>query len=330
MLKDKSCYSNDRVYAMNYFFHKADVADYCIDPLLGSFVRVVYPPKDMPAGGNDIYNRPQFMFMTRSDRSRLYELKEARPLVDAVYNLLQSAKAEHPVYLQMEVAGKLEVDENGGVSFKDTDMRFQRLLSYPPRPNWDRGVNNEHLTKERYIQGLEYLLHGLKCALAGEGEPRDLITMGNEMMMTLKRPDTRVSFPVVVTARKFAERKDAYIVVHSNNQRIVFPADKAEDMIERYFTFIEEIGQRLTRTGKINDGEVKFIYAKPGIIDENMEYVNMRMVDFVGGAGVHVMMNSDRYPGNTKFSFIYDHQFVTEMRTHLTAFARSFERICAE
>lgn len=330
MLKDKSCYANDRAYAMNYFFHKADVADYCIDPLLGSFVRVVYPPKDMPVGGSDIYNRPQFMFMTRTDRSRLYELKEARPLVDAVYNLLQSEKTEHPVRLQMEVAGKLEIGEDGDISFKDTDMRRQRLLSSPPRPNCDRGPNNEHLTKERYIQGLEYLHHALQCALMGDGEPRNLITMGNEMMMTLKRPDQRVSFPVVVTARKFSGRNDAFVIIHSNNQRVVFPADKAEEMFHNYFTAIESLAKHLINYGGPGEGAVKFIRGDNGIADGTMEYVNVRPISFENRPDIHVIMNSDRYPGNTKFGFIYEEQFVRDMKVKLTAFAREFKEICSK
>lgn len=330
MLKSKECYSNDRLYAMNYFFHKSDVADFCIDPLLGSFIRIVYPPKDMPAGGNDIHYRPQFMFMTRSDRSRLYELKEARPLVDAVCALLESEKSESPIRFQSEITGKLEIGSDGGILFKNTDMRFQSLLSLPPRPNWDRGVNNEHLTKERYIQGLENLLHGLKVALTGEGGPRDLITMGNEMMMTLKRPDQRITMPVVVTARKFSERKDAYIILHSNNQRIVFPVDQAVSLFDWYFSTIEEIGNHLLMCGNPGSGEVKFFDGKCGIVNGTMEYVNLRVADFDSGSNVHVIMNSDRYPGNTKFGFIYDKKFVREMRVHLTAFARSFERICSE
>lgn len=330
MLKSKECYSNDRLYAMNYFFHKANVADYCIDPLLGSFIRVIYPPKDMPDGAGDLYTRPQFMFMTRNERSRLYELKEARPLVDAVRNLLQYEKSEHPARMQLEIAGKLLCESDGEILFKDTDMRFQRMLSSPPSPNRDRGPNNEHLTKERYIQGLEYLHYGLKCALLGEGETREMIIMGNEMMMTLKRPDQRITMPVVVTARKFSERKDAYIILHSNNQRIVFPVDQAVSLFDWYFSTIEEIGNHLLMCGNPGSAEVKFFDGKCGIVNGTMEYVNLRVADFDSGSNVHVIMNSDRYPGNTKFGFIYDKKFVREMRVHLTAFARSFERICSE
>lgn len=330
MLKDKSCYANDRIYAINYFFHKANVVDYCIDPLLGSFIRVVYPPKDMPDGAGDLYTRPQFMFMTRNERSRLYELKEARPLVDAVRNLLQYEKSEHPARMQLEIAGKLLCESDGEILFKNTDMRFQRMLSSPPSPNRDRGPNNEHLTKERYIQGLEYLHYGLKCALLGEGEPRDLITIGNEMMMTLKRTDTRFTTPVIVTARKFNQRKDAYVILHSDKQRMVFPADKAEELFHNYFTTIENLARHLINYGGPGEGAVKLLNGDSGITDGTMEYVNLRALDFDSGPNIHVIMNSDRYPGNTKFSFIYNHQFVTEMRAHLTAFARSFERICTK
>lgn len=331
MLKDKSCYASDRVYAVNYFFHKADVADYCIDPLLGSFMRIVYPPKDMPTGGSKMYYRPQFLFMTRNDRSRLYELEDAGSLANAVFNLLTSERSERPLRAQLEVTGKLLFGSEGGVEFKDVDMRFQRLLSRPSSLNCDHGPNNEHLTKERYIQGLENLLHGLNSALVhGQAEPRDIITMGGEMMMTLKRPDTRFISPIVVTARKFESRKDAYVILHSDKQRVIFPADKAEEMFHSYFTAIESLAQHLISYGGPGDGAVRLIRGDNGIADGTMEYVNIRAIGFESGPNIHVIMNSDRYPGNTKFSFIYDEQFVRDMKVKLTAFAREFKEICSK
>lgn len=330
MLKDKSCYANSRVYAMNYFFHKAGVKDFCVDPMLGSFIRVITPPADMPAEAADMYKKSQFMFMTRSDRSRLYDLKDARPLVDAIYNLCEQAKSPTPVLIPMQIKDCLEIDDFGHVQFKDTDGRWQRLLASPPRPNVDRGINNDLLTLERYIDGLDNLHHGLKCALTDEGISSPVIQIGNELMFTMHRPDQKVTVPVVVTARKFPSRKDQYIILHSNNQRMVFPADKAADMFERYFDRVIGISEDLLKNGKVGDGEVNFIYNKPGVIDENMEYVNIRVVDYESGPNTHVMMNSDRYPGNTKFSFLYDREFVKEFRDRLIDFAKRFEEIDVE
>lgn len=328
MLKSKECYANERIYATNYFFHKAEVKDYCIDPMLGSFVRVVYPPKDMPEGGAEMYYKPQFMFMTREHRSPLYDLKAAGLLHRQVMKVCEMESIGY-ARIPMTIDGKLEIDNHGTVMFKDTDLRYQRLVSPPPRPNFDRGPNNTLLTHTRYREVLDLLQYALECAAAGAGDTKEITVLEREVMTTLHRPDSKVVQPVVITARKFSERKDSYVILHSNNQRLVIPTELAEDMAERYFNNITQCAEDLLGRGKVGDGEVKFVYAKPGVIDENMEYTNVRVVDFESGKQVHVTMNSDRFPGNTKFSFIYDAKFVQELKTRIIVVARQLQQLDA-
>lgn len=324
MLKDKSCYANPRIYAMNYFFHKSEVKDFCIDPMLGSFIRVITPPADMPKEASELYKKPQFMFMTRSDRSRLYELKDARALVEAVYNLRESIKDEHPTFIPMTIKDRLDIEDTGVIKFKDVDGRFQPLLMSPPRPNWDRGINNDMLTLQRYIDGLDKLLHGLSSTYNNESSQLPVIQVGKELMFTMRRLDQKVTVPLIVTARKFPGRKDHYIIMHSNNQRILFPVDKAVEMFDKYFERIIRIGESLVYSQDLHQGCVDFITDGP---DGNMEYVNIRNVNFESGVKPHVLINSDRYPGNTKFSYIYEYEFTCELRDRLIDLANRFKEM---
>ena len=327
MLKDKSAYANENIYANQYYHHKAEVKDFPIDPMLGSFIRILYPPKDMPEGSNAIYTRPQFMFMNRDTRSRMYEVKEVSMFIAGVAEMIDRMERDGSHVVQMTLGRTLEIDELGAVSTKDHSGVMMRMIAHPPTPKHNRGPNTALLTKKRYIQCLHKLHRGLVAVGTGLGEPEQITRVGDELMFTMKRPDHRVSIPVVVTARYFPDRKDHYIILHSNNQRMIFLADQAEETFTRYFNETIRIAENLQEHGKVGDGEVKFIYAKPYVIDENMEYVNVRKVDFTKGEAVHVMLNSDRFPGNTKFAFVYDNQFSKELRDRLLLLVKEFEGI---
>lgn len=332
MLKDKSCYANEAVYANQYYHHKAGVVDFPVDPLLGSFLRVLTPPENQPAGAKEAFKRPQFMFMTRCDRSRMIDRKEARTLLDVVCMMINEEKTERPNRLGMVLGNVLETDPHGNVNFKDLEGGMISFISCPPRPRVDRGINEQMLTRERYLQCLYKLHNGLQYALMGE--PQETIQIGNveepvtrvgdELMFTMKRHDLRVSKPLVVTARCFPNRKDHYIILHSDNQRIIFPTTGAKKRFYAYFDTIIEMGESLSEVGDMNQNAYQFINGGP---DEWMEYVSLRMVDFVGGPQVHVIMNSDRYPGNSKFTFIYDFEFVKELRNRLIEMVDQIEII---
>lgn len=332
MLKDKSCYANEAAYANQYYHHMAGVKDFPIDPLLGSFIRVLTPPENQPEGVNAAFKHPQFMFMTRTDRSRMIDRKEARTLFDAVCMIIKEEKTECPTRLSMVLGNVLETDQHGNINFKDLEGGMISLVSCPPRPRVDRGINEQMLTRGRYLQCLYKLHNGLQYALMGE--PQETIQIGNveeritrigdELMFTMKRPDQRVSKPVVVTSRCFPNRKDHYIILHSDNQRIIFPTAGAKKRFYAYFDTIIEMGESLTEVGDMNQNAYQFINGGP---DEWMEYVSLRKVDFVGGPQVHVIMNSDRYPGNSKFTFIYDFEFVKELRNRLIELVDQIEII---
>lgn len=328
MLKDKSCYQSPRIYAAHYYLHKANTQDYCIDPLLGSFIRVAYPPKDLPEDAADMYKKPQFMFMTRNNRSRLYDLKEARSLVDGIYNLIKEEEKEHPVRFAMTINNKLTVDEFANISYKGPDGDLIRLITGPQNPRHDRGPNNAMMTKERYLNVLENLHYALKCALMGEGEERPYIQMGPEWMFTVRRGDERISEPFVVTARKFPNRDTVNIVVQSNGERMMFPLDKA-GIFDMYMEDIIELSEGLMKEDVTpGNGKVRFVRGNDTVADGMMEYVNCRKIKHSSGTDVQVMMNSDRYFSNTKLQFIYDRAFVETLKERFSILLADVKAYC--
>lgn len=330
MLKDKSCYANENAYARAFFLHKGLVRDYMIDPMAGSFIRVVHPHPEQPKVEKGYYTRPQFMIMNRTASSRMYELENIDQLAIGVERILDTVgRTGNFTIGSRGCKDILSVNDTGQVSFKDINLSYELLVRHISPPGFKDHPNHSHLNADRYVTVISNLLDGLNLIAAGS-EPKENITvMHGEMMATLDRWDAGVRTPIVITGRKFPNRKENYIILSSGQQRIMYPSSDKISAVDMISDFMGTIGVNceLLQDKPAGEGIVSAIMSKTSEFSSNMEYVNCRMQPYESGNKVHVIMNSDRFPANTKFSYIYERAFHAKFQNLLVKFAKQFAEL---
>lgn len=322
MLKDKSCYATEKAYAIAYFVHKGIVKDYLIDPLAGSFIRVVHPSPDQPVVEKGWVNRPQFMFMNRQGSSRMYELSDINSLirgVEQIYSNVLIDSGSFTVGMGKPDRQVLFVSSEGEVKFKDANdgehLLINRVSETAPT-----------LTPERQSKVTEKLLEAVLLISDGEDPKDDLLILDNEVMTTVHRPDLGMRSPVIITARRIPGRMENYIILHSDKQRIYFPEGMkygAEALIDKYFSIAGANSEEL-QGEPAGEGRITMINPHPvHDFDPNMEYVHCRVKPFSTGNQVLVILNSDRYDTNTKFIYHYDRAFHSKLHHSMLQVARA-------
>lgn len=332
MLKDKSCYANENAYNRAYFLHKGLVNDYLIDPIVGSFIRVVTPHPDQPTSEKKWFNRPQFMIMTRRYQSRMFDPTDLEQLIPGVERIIDTIGRTGTFSIgTRQVRDLLTVNDEGLVMFKSHEGSYATLVSRISPPMLGGTPLYKHLTVDRYVRVITQLLETLKQAIAQEIPKESILTLPAEMMTTLHRYDAGVRTPIIITGRKFADRKENYITLSSGEQRLLFPSSEtisAEDMIDKYMSNVGANCEILQ--GKpAGKGIVTMVMSEDDKINSLMEYVNCRVVPYDSGNQINVIMNSDRFPGNTKFSYWYERAFHAKFHNRLIDFARKFAELKA-
>lgn len=320
MLKDKSYYANESAYASAFFLHHSNVRDFLIDPLIGSFIRVVIPSKDQPKS-EKWFSRPQLIFMSRYTCSRFYELKDAAEF-QAIFELMKNhIRGSEITYSSERLSRDISCDRNGAISFKDSTGKFEHLVSSSP------STVNTTFTPERRAAIVDNLIDAFQRIQNDELPKESILKLGNEMLTTIHRTDAGIRSPIVISGRKLPHRKDHFIIMGTHHagsiQRLTFlesEKSSAEAEITKYLDKVEELAEDVIAT-RNKTGRFAFINE----MDVNMEYVSVRLVDYVfGETAAFVIMNSDRYPANTKMSYHYTREFHQEIRTKLVAFAKQF------
>lgn len=325
MLKDESCYTNEAAYARAFFLHHSEVRDFLIDPLMGSFIRVVIPSKDQPET-EKWFSRPQFFFMSRQACSRFYELKDAAEF-HSIFELMKDhLRGSEITYSSERLSRDISCDGNGTISFKDNTGRFEHLVSCPPPVVKD----DTFFTPERRATIVGNLVEAFRRIQNDELPKESILNLGNEMMTTIHRTDAGIRTPIVISGRKHPGRKDHFMVMstrHANTiQRLTFlesEESSAEAEITKYLDKIEELAENVIVTHN-KTGRFAFINE----VDVNMEYVSVRLIDHVGKDNIaFVIINSDRYPANTKMSYHYTRELHQEFKTKLVSFAKQFSEM---
>lgn len=327
MLKDKSCYANENAYTRAFFLHKGLVQDYLVDPMAGSFIRVIHPHPEQPKCEKGWYTRPQFMFMNRKQSSRMYDLTDLEQLGIGVERILDTVGRTGTFsFGATGTRDAVTVDDTGLIMFKTGDGSYGTLVMRISPAAYKEHLNHEHLSIDRYIRIVTNLLNGLKLARQGVSPEEDIMVLPSEMMTTLHRWDAGVRTPIVISGRKHKDRKENYIMLRSGDQHMLFPSSDKISAVDMINDFMGTIGVNceLLQDKPAGEGIVSAIMSKTGEFSSNMEYVNCRMQPYESGDKIHVIMNSDRFPANTKFSYIYERAFHAKFQNLLAKFAKQF------
>jgi len=326
MLKDKSCYNTERAYAVAYFTHKGIVKDYLIDPLAGSFIRVIHPSAEQPIIEKSWTSRPQFMFMNRLGFSRMYELSDISLLirgVEQIYSNVGIDSGNFTVGLGKPDRHVLSVSSEGEVKFKDAGGSEYTLISRDCPTRYG-------MTPERKSKVTAKLLEAVYLIANGEDPKEDLLILDSELMMSLHRPDIGARSPIIVTARHIPDRFEDYIILHCDKQRMYFPESPkcdSEKLIDKYLSIAGARSEELQ--GKpAGEGRITMIDPHPvHEFDYNMEYVHCRVKSLNNEHSVLVILNSDRYDSNTKFTYRYDRAFHSKFHHSMLRLARAFKEM---
>lgn len=321
MLKDKSCYATESAYALMFFIHKSSVQDHLIDPVCGSFIRVVTPHPEQPIGNGGWYTRPQFMIMSRAGCSRMHELKDIETLFELIAFIKAKMARKGDSVTQIPIGSSkagLLVYSNGAVEFKKLDGTYGSLISAVSKIKQMTRVGVQLLpTVERQFA----VTNNLQLAISNVAERKapvcTILEMCNEMMMTVSRPDHGVREPIIVSCRQFEESKETFIVVKSAGERLVLPTEGAALRFAQYFDRARRLSEVLLRESSTTDQKVAFIEDQ----DENMEYVHCRTISHKWAKQVYVSLNSERVMSSTKFGYYYDAEFNDHLSQSLQIFA---------
>lgn len=326
MLKDKSAYANDNAYARAFFLHKSKVQDYLVDPIYGSHIRVLTPREDQPKPSNDkgYWNRKQFCIINGNGASRMYEMDVMVGLLEGVDLLLAN----------LDKSGKVDVSFGGGKhrpvlftgdmgNIKFTTMDgFENFVVSPSR------MGSERLTLERYKTILTNLRENMRRIIAGEEPQEKILKLDGEVFTVLVRKDQGVRTPVRISAIRGKTPGITTIRIGTHRQLICLPIDDAAEVFDTYMKNAKEISERILANGSpVGFGEVKF---NTGEVDINMEYVNSRIIPFASGNSAFVILNSDRYPGNTKLGFHYDAEFCETLNERFQEVVKIMKEMISE
>lgn len=322
MLKDMSCYSNPEGYIRAFFLHNSKVQDYLVDPVCGSFVRVVTPTEDQPEG-TGFYSRPQFMFCNKNASSRFYEIKEAIKYENFATNLKNALNGHAGGSMDTKFeAGALKTGGYMSIYFNTATTGSETLVC-----SADYSFNGKNrFTKERNEEIINNLIDIFSRIKNGLPPKEEILKVGNDMMTTLHRPDMGVKSPIIISGYASPERESRFAVVYSNKERLcLMDGDQVsiKETVNKFMDKVQELATDLLET-KQKPGRFAFI----GEQDINMEYVSVRLVDYTSEDNIpRVIINSDRYPANTKFSYHYSEKFHAEFKDKLISFAEQFAKL---
>ncbi|EBY9763880.1 hypothetical protein D5W64_12275 [Salmonella enterica subsp. enterica serovar Saintpaul] len=317
MLKSKDAYANESAYARAFFLHNSEVADYPIDPIVGSFVRVIYPREDQPKTDKGWYNRPQFIFISKAGHSRMYELTDAK----ALYNVL-SEMVKSPILNEMLILGTPIVKNilslgNGEICFRAVDGGQARLITIPVVLA-ERRFPGQEKSSARFTELLSNLASAFKSIVDGTRPVSDIVTIGNDSMMAIHRPIEGVRSPLILTVRQPSNVPANYLVIGSGKDRLCFQHSKNISVLDTIDEFFGTVA--LTAQDALSNGVDAFRFIREP--DVNMEYVSARHVDFDSGRRLRIIMNSDRFPANAKLAYIYEPDTHFRMHDKIRAFAK--------
>lgn len=330
MLKSKECY-HETAYVRAFFMHKGLVKDYLIDPMAGSFIRVITPHPDQPKTEKGWYNRPQCIIMNRGEQSRMYDVDDIIALMDKVENINSNPLSPANQNLSFGVnrvdTSMLTINSDSEIRFKTRDGSYATLVGGTSPNRYKDHVNHKFLNGDRYLRIVGNLYNALGRISRGE-EPREkILVMKGEIFTTATRIDKGHRTPIIISGRKHEGQGEAYAIIFSNQQRLAIPLSQGLEMVVKYFESIKMICEELVQSGAgTGERKVQFIWGD-NPIDSNMEYVNCQIVPFGSACHPFVVMNSDRYPSNTKFSFHYDREFVDTLGELLQEFLVKFAEV---
>lgn len=324
MLKAKEMYPNPTAYVRAHFIHKGICTDFPIDPITGSWIRMVTPAPDAPKEEHSIYNRPQFFFGTVNGCSRMHEARDYVKFVKAIDIMKAALEAQSP-----EERDKISVKINSDVglhlnAYGDIDFKMMNGDSVTfciGRPSNMRP--NSLLNQKRVLGRLEAIRQAICTIGMGGNPPSEIISVNDNFMTMLPRSDKGMRYPIIIRGRAdngIVEGGSTYFTMNSRDQRFVFmqgKETKAIDTVNAFMNLATELGEMV-----LADGIDRV--APLTTYDSNMEYVNAKLVNWESGPRVHITLNSDRFPANTKFQYVYDYVEHTKLHRRLQQFVQAF------
>lgn len=324
MLKSKECYANESAYVRAHFIHKGICTDFPIDPLTGSWIRMVTPAPDAPKEEHSIYGRSQFFFGNVNGFSRMYETKDYVKLLKVLDMMKVVLEAKTPeerdaVSIEIKPDFGLRLNTYGDIEFKLQNGEFLTFVmgrASTMRPN-------SLLNQKRVIGRLD----AIRCAVTeigmGNNTPAEIISVNDNFMTMLSRSDKGMRSPIIIRGRAYnaaVEGGSLYFTMNSNDQRFVFQQSKDVKAIDTVNAFMGLAGTLAEMV--LEDGIDRV--APLTAYDSNMDYVNAKLVNWDSGPSVQITLNSDRFPANTKFQYVYDRVEHTKLHRRLQQFVRAF------
>lgn len=333
MLKDKSCYANDRAYTRAYFLNKGIIKDYMIDPLSGTYIRTVYPAADQPQPEDKtMWATPKFMFMNRKEQSQMYDIETAEVFLKGLMGCDERGASRNEVYIGrhlQQVGGKHLRVTNFVVSFLTNGFDGSRMASLLSGC-YDKPMANHPqsalLTAERHSVLWDNLLDALGRVSRNEDPVSDTLVIGKEMMTTFQHYDDTVRRGVVMTGRKFPDRAENYIILNSDNERFVIPSSEKISASGYINGFLSEV-DTLTCMVDVKEDKAGAVHLLENTTNIDMEYVSARVVPFESGNKIRILLNSDKFPANTKFTYIYEAAKQKEFQDKMKSFCTAFDQL---
>lgn len=333
MLKDKSCYANDRAYARAYFLNKGIVKDYPIDPLNGTYIRTIYPSADQPQPEDKtMWTTPKFMFMSRKHQSQMYDIEVAEHFLEGLLGCKDRGASKNEVYIgrnKQQVGGKHLRVTNFAVTFLTNGLdgsRMTHLLSGCYDKPMANHPQSEQLTVERHTELWDNLLDVLGRVSRNEDPVSDTLVFGKEMMTTFQHFNDTVRSGVVMTARKFPGRTENYVILNSGDERFIIPSSKkisAADYIDGFLSEVSTLASMID----VKEDNAGVVHPLNNTKDIDMEYVSARVIPFESGNKIRILLNSDKFPANTKIAYIYEAVKHQEFRDKVLDFCGTFDKL---
>lgn len=312
MLKSKDSYANERAYSRAFFLHNSHVTDYPIDPLVGSFIRVIRPREDQPMGNNKGYHtRPQVVFFGNGECSRFYELTEAPKLkgyLETMIDIMDRVPGEVVIKGQ-----DVFTNRQGSIFFKTNcfDGGSTYLVTNP--------ASRDRAHKLAIIDNLLDVMDRIVNNLPPKS---NILQIENTMMAVVHYQGNMVRDPVIISGSKLADRENNYVSIRRDKGILVGLCSSTHSPTEYFTLFLDGMKEASERLLKQPDlGKVVQFTTIPDI---NMEYVNARYVETTTGPLIDVLLNSDRYFSSRKLALTYQSEFHDQFRSTVIDFCKQF------
>lgn len=306
MLKSKDAYANENAFIRAHFIHKGICTDFPIDPITGSFIRMVTPSTDAPKSVHTIYSRPQFFFGTVSGCSRMHEISDYVKFLktlEMIQAALEAKSAEERDAISVEIKSDLGLRLNayGDIEYKMINglaTTFVMGRASNARPD-------SLLNQQRVLSRLKSMQEAIAAIGLGKQSSTEIISVNDNFMTMVPRSDHGMRHPIIIRGRasnEVVEGGTTYFTMVSRDQRFVFQQGKdikAIDTVNGFMNLAGELAEMV-----LNDGIDRV--APLTRFCSNMDYVNAKLVPYDSGDRVLITLNSDRFPANTKFQYAYD------------------------